>query len=170
MHLGCLIAYSKCLFVFAGTLDKLNSKGLFILEQVGCTMTNEEIEKTMQFILEQQAQFASKQQQMLEQQAQYESTRQFVLEQQAQSASTQQFILEQQAQYASQQQQLDERVTRLETSMEEMARAQAHMSGVVASLADAQRHTEEKLEAFIGVLERYISEDRNGKSNGESAT
>ena len=47
-----------------------------------------------------------------------------------------------------------------------MAQTQTHMNEVVAALFEAQRHTEEKLDAFIGVLERYISEDRNGKGNG----
>jgi uncharacterized coiled-coil protein SlyX len=81
-----------------------------------------------------------------------------------------QFILEQQAQFAANQQQLGERVTRLETNMAEMARAQTHMNEVVAVMADTHRHTEEKLDAFIGVLERYISEGRNGKGNGKDAT
>jgi acyl transferase domain-containing protein len=87
-----------------------------------------------------------------------------------------QFILEQ-AQFASNQQQISERVSRLETNMSEMARAQAqmaqaqtHMNEVVAVMADTHRLTEEKLDAFIGVLERYISEGRNGKGNGGSAT
>jgi uncharacterized coiled-coil protein SlyX len=80
-----------------------------------------------------------------------------------------QFILEQQAQFAANQQQVSERVSRLETNMAEMARAQTHMNEVVTVMADTHTHTEEKLNAFIGVLERYISENRNGKSNGESA-
>ena len=81
-----------------------------------------------------------------------------------------QFILEQQAQFAANQQQLGERVSRLETNMADMARAQTHMNEVVTVMVDTHRHTEEKLDAFIGVLERYISEDRNGKANGEDAT
>jgi len=90
-----------------------------------------------------------------------------------------QFVLEQQAQFAANQQQISGRVSRLETNMAdmaqaqaEMARAQAHMNEVVAVMADTHRHTEEKLDAFIGVLERYISEGRNrkGKGNGENAT
>ena len=79
------------------------------------------------------------------------------------------FILEQQAQFAANQQQVGERVSRLETTMAEMARAQTHMNEVVAVMADTHRHTEEKLDAFIGVLERYISEGRNGKANGGDA-
>jgi len=81
-----------------------------------------------------------------------------------------QFILEQQAQFAANQQQLDGRVTRLETNMAEMARAQSHLNEVVAIMADTHRHTEEKLDAFIGVLERYISEGKNGGANGGDAT
>jgi acyl transferase domain-containing protein len=90
---------------------------------------------------------------------------------------TMQFILEQQAQFAANQQQINERVSRLETNMAdmakaqtEMARAQTHMNEVVAVMADTHKHTEEKLDAFIGVLERYISEKRNGQSSGDSAT
>ncbi|HEV7890035.1 MAG TPA: hypothetical protein VGP08_05325 [Pyrinomonadaceae bacterium] len=90
---------------------------------------------------------------------------------------TMQFILEQQAQFAANQQQTDERVSRLETNMaeltrdmSEMARTQTHMNEVVAVMVETHRHTEEKLDAFIGVLERYIIEGRNGKgSNGDTA-
>jgi len=81
-----------------------------------------------------------------------------------------QFVLEQQAQFAANQQQVSERVSRLETNMAEMARAQTHMNEVVAVMADTHRHTEEKLDAFIGVLERYISEGRNGRAGGGDAT
>ncbi len=81
-----------------------------------------------------------------------------------------QFILGQQAQFVTNQQQISERVSRLETNMAEMARAQTHMNEVVAVMADTHRHTEERLDAFIGVLERYISEGRNGKADGEDAT
>lgn len=87
-----------------------------------------------------------------------------------------QFVLEQQAQFAANQQQISDRVSRLETNMAEMARAQAetaraqtHMNEVVAVMAETHRHTEEKLDAFIGVLERYISEGRNGKAGGGGA-
>ena len=83
---------------------------------------------------------------------------------------TMQFILEQQAQFAANQQQVNERVSRLEINMVEMARAQTHMNEVIAVMADTHKHTEEKLDAFIGVLERYISENRNGKPSDDSAT
>jgi uncharacterized phage infection (PIP) family protein YhgE len=90
---------------------------------------------------------------------------------------TMQFILEQQAQFASNQQGVEARVTRLEknlsqlqTDMSQMARTQAQVLEVLAAMLETHRHTEEKLDAFIGVLERYISEGRNGGggAGGES--
>ncbi|MDX6692746.1 MAG: hypothetical protein QOF02_349 [Blastocatellia bacterium] len=83
---------------------------------------------------------------------------------------TMQFILEQQAQFAVNLQKTEERVARLEEHLAEMARAQTHMNEVVAVMADTHTHTEEKLDAFIGVLERYISSNQNGSAsgNGES--
>jgi hypothetical protein len=45
-----------------------------------------------------------------------------------------------------------------------MSRAQEHMNEVVAVMAEAQTRADERLDTFIGVLERFISEGRNGKS------
>ena len=75
---------------------------------------------------------------------------------------TMQFILAQQAQFASNQQRVEERVTSLETDMAHMARTQAHVNEVLAVMLETHRHMEQRLDAFIGVLERYISEGRNG--------
>jgi acyl transferase domain-containing protein len=97
---------------------------------------------------------------------------------------TMQFILEQQAQFAVNLQKTEERVTRLEENMSEMARAQSelaraqtemarsqtHMNEVVAVMADTHKHTEEKLDAFIGVLERYISSNENGNASENGDT
>jgi hypothetical protein len=111
-------------------------------------MTYEEMERTMQFILEQQAQFASSQQQMSER-----------------VSRNQQEMSEQ---VSRNQQEINERVSRLETNMAEMARTQAHMNEVAAVMLDTHTRTEERLDAFIVVLERYISEDRNGKSDNSA--
>jgi acyl transferase domain-containing protein len=97
---------------------------------------------------------------------------------------TMQFILEQQAHFAVNLQKTEERVARLEENMTEMARAQAetaraqaetaraqtHMNEVVAVMVDTHKHTEEKMDAFIGVLERYISSNQNGgaSKNGDA--
>jgi 3-phenylpropionate/cinnamic acid dioxygenase small subunit len=105
-------------------------------------MTNEEIEKTMQFILEQQAQFAANQQQLGDRVSRLETNM-------AEMAQSQ---------------------THMNEVIADMGRAQTHMNEVVAVMADTHRHTEEKLDAFIGVLERYISEGRNGRGSGRDAT
>ena len=85
---------------------------------------------------------------------------------------TMQFILEQQAQFTVNQQKAEERVTKIEENLVELtqaqtslARAQTHINGVVAAMLETHKHTEEKLEAFIGVLERYISLRQNGGAN-----
>ncbi len=104
---------------------------------------------------------------------------------------TMQFILEQQAQFVVNQQKIEERVTKLEVNLGEIAQAQAdlsraqadlarsqaemvrtqtHMNEVVAVMADTHTHTEEKLDAFIGVLERYISSGRSGGSSEHGET
>jgi hypothetical protein len=89
------------------------------------------------------------------------------------------FIIEQQAQLVINQENAEERITRLENAqiqtenrMSELAEAQArmsraqeHMNEVVAVMAEAQTRTDERLDTFIDVLERYISEGRNGKSD-----
>jgi len=112
-------------------------------------MTYEEMQKTMQFILDQQAQFTANQQQVEERVSRLETN------------------------MAEMSREVGERVSRLETNMadmslamSEMARTQAHVNEVVAAMLDTHRHTEEKLDAFIGVLERYISEGRNGRGGG----
>lgn len=87
------------------------------------------------------------------------------------------FIVEQQAQMVVNQEKAEERITRLENAqiqtegkMGELAESQArmskmqeHMNEVVAVMAEAQIRTDERLDMFINMLERYISEGRNGK-------
>jgi 3-phenylpropionate/cinnamic acid dioxygenase small subunit len=118
----------------------------------------------MNFILEQQAQFTVKQQLLQER---------FEAEQQRDEERRAEFH----ARYEAEQQLVRERITRLEENMAgmaqaqtemrqaqtEMRRAQVHLSEVVAAMLDTHRQTEQRLEAFIGVLERYIAEDRNGR-------
>jgi uncharacterized protein YoxC len=109
-------------------------------------MTNEELEKAMQFVLEQQTQFVANQQQMSERVSRLETNMEFIVQAQADTSQA---------------------LVQLAQEQARMAQTQTHMNEVVAALYEAQRHTEEKLDAFIGVLERYISEDRNGKGNGD---
>jgi multidrug efflux pump subunit AcrA (membrane-fusion protein) len=116
-------------------------------------MTNEELERAMQFVLEQQVQFVANQQQMGERVFRLETNMEAIAEAQAETARAQAQLTQSQAQLTQEQ--------------ARMAQTQNHMNEVMAALFEAQRHTEEKLDAFIGVLERYISEDRNGKGNGD---
>jgi ribose 5-phosphate isomerase len=116
-------------------------------------MTNEELERAMQFVLQQQAQFAANQQQMSERVFRLETNMEVIAEAQAETARALAQLTQAQVQLAQEQ--------------SRMAQTQNHMNEVVAALFEAQRHTEEKLNAFIGVLERYISEDRNGKGNSD---
>lgn len=116
-------------------------------------MTYEEMQKTMQFILEQQAQLTVSQQQAEERVSRLETN------------------------MAEMSRGMGERVSRLETNMadmslavSEMVRTQTHMNEVVAVMVETHRHTEKRLDAFMGVLERYISEGRNVKGgNGDAA-
>lgn len=117
-------------------------------------MTHEELEKAMQFVLEQQAQFAANQQQVDERVSRLETNMAEMAQAQTQLVQAQAQLTQEQAQTAREQAQL--------------ARTQTHMNEVVAAMLETHRHTEERLDAFIGVLERYISEGRNGQSGGES--
>ncbi|HEX8845855.1 MAG TPA: hypothetical protein VF791_14475 [Pyrinomonadaceae bacterium] len=60
--------------------------------------------------------------------------------------------------------------SRFENAMSELAEAQArvsmsqeHMDKAVAAMTETKTRIGERLDAFISVLERYISEGRNGK-------
>ena len=126
-------------------------------------MTNEEMERAMQFIITQQAQFAANQQQLDERVTRLETH--VATMAQVQAVATQQI--------ADNTQRITD-LTQLTADnarrIADLARQQAHMNEVIAAMYDAQRHTDERLDAFIGVLERYISEGRNGKTNGTDAT
>ncbi len=110
-------------------------------------MTNEEMERMMQFILQHQANFAANQQQHDERIAVLEANMAELARTQAEMGHAQADMGRAQA---------------------EMGRAQTHLSEVVAEMVDSQKHTQDKLDAFIGVLERYIAEGKNGKAGGES--
>ena len=110
-------------------------------------MTDEEMEKTIRFILGQQAQFASDLQQM--------------------ELRMQQFQ-EQMGKLADAVITVTGLVGKIGEAQIKTAEAQAKTDARVAELAEKGRETEERLNTFIVAVERYISERRNGhKGNDE---
>jgi len=102
-------------------------------------MTDEEMRRTMQFILEQQTQFTADMLQMREEHARF-------------AAETRQNFGR-----------LGEAVLAITGIVGRLGDAQERTERKVAELAEAQLRTDDRLNTFIGVVERYISEHRNGK-------
>src|SRR5919199_644142 len=105
-------------------------------------MTNEEFEKKMEFIVEQQAQFATDIQQLREAQAQL----------QAAQAQTEQVV----ARLAN-------------VTLEGFKDVNTKIDALVDSqirLTEAQSRTDENLRNLIAVADRYFNEGRNGNSEG----
>lgn len=105
-------------------------------------MTNEEMQSTIQFILAQQAQFSVNQQLLQENFVRLEETVQ----------------------------RLGERVDKLADRVDKLAESQESLHRMVGAVAVAQANTEvnlsqtdKRLNDLITVVERYISERRNGK-------
>lgn len=95
-------------------------------------MTPEEMQSTIQFILEQQAQF---------------SVNMDLLRQRVDTLTTGvEGLRESQAR-------TDETVARIATQVERIARQQAHINEVVAVIAESQQHTDERLNALIDIVQ-----------------
>jgi acetolactate synthase small subunit len=107
-------------------------------------MTSEEMEKMMQFILDQQAQFAAN---MGEVQDNIKRL-----------TAAQSELAVAQSELVSAQSRTEATVDRLARQVEHIARQQAHINEVVAVIADSQQHTDEKLNALIDI----VREGRNG--------
>ena len=105
-------------------------------------MTNKEMQKTMQFILEQQAQFVVNIQKLEE-----EQTKAAARMTQIEGAVVS--VVNLLGKLAEAQQQTEAKVNELTTRIGEMA--------------EAQRQTNERLDVLINVVERYFSNRRNGK-------
>jgi len=106
-------------------------------------MTNEEMQSTMQFILAQQAQFSVNQQLLQENFVRLEENVN----------------------------RLGERVDRLAERVDKLAESEESLHRLVGAIAVAQAttetkfsHTDKRLNDLITVVERYISERRNGNS------
>lgn len=112
-------------------------------------MTNEEIQKRIEFIIEQQAQFAADIQQLRETQAADSK----IMKEKHNS--------------------LTEALTTVVGMIGKLSAAQERTDANVAelaekmiTLADAQANTDERLNMLIGMVERYFSDGRNGKPQG----
>jgi len=109
-------------------------------------MTNEEIQSTMEFILEQQAQFASNIQRLQEERIR-DNPRLTRLEESFQ-------LLVRLAETT------DTRLDRLESNANALDANMTALEANMTALAAAQTHTDERLSALIDI----VREDRNGKS------
>jgi septal ring factor EnvC (AmiA/AmiB activator) len=85
------------------------------------------------------------------------------------------FIVEQQAQFASDIQRLEESQARTDQTVAQTGEIVARLATVthagfndvnakINALVDSQIRTEENLRNLVGVVDRYFSEGRNGKS------
>ena len=109
----------------------------------------------------------------------------FIIEQQAQFAVNIDVLRESVSHLSEAQQRTEAHLAEVATAQAQMARSQTHMNEVVAVMAEAQERmaeaqermaetqertdrkmaeTDDRLNTLINVVERYISEGRNGKS------
>lgn len=111
-------------------------------------MSNEEMQKTIEFILEQQAQFLTR--------VEKDEARLTRLEDA--------FVtLVRIAQISDERQDtLEERIGTLTEKLTALADAQVLVDTKLAELAESQTHTDQRLNALIDVVDRYISKKGNG--------
>lgn len=121
-------------------------------------MTPEEMKSTMEFILEQQAQFSVNM-------AKTEKTVGALAVAQLRTGETVSRLalqVEQLAtrvdQIATKVDQIATRVDQIAAQLEQNSRQQAHINEVVAVIADSQQHTDERLNALIDIVQ-----GRNGR-------
>ncbi len=116
-------------------------------------MTFEEMERTMEFILKQQAQFAA--------------DIQILRETQKETAKTLDELAKAQQRGEDRMTQVESVILRLLDVVEKVVQTQAHTDQRLAEtderLTQKMAETDERLNALINVVERYISERRNGK-------
>jgi septal ring factor EnvC (AmiA/AmiB activator) len=109
-------------------------------------MTNEEMQSTMHFIIEQQAQFAVNLQKLEE---------------------SLQKLEESHAQFAVNLHRLEESQESLTRLVGEIAKAQARTEANLARTDDNLARTDDRLNNLITVFERYLSNHRNGNTQDE---
>ena len=132
-------------------------------------MTNEEFDRRIDFILGQQAQFATDIQQLREAQAQTDQ----VVNRLA-AATLEGFkdvnakldaLVDSQVRLADAQAALSEDFKGASAKIDALADSHVRLADAHARLAESQALTDEKLRHLMTVVDRYFSEGRNGKSN-----
>lgn len=117
-------------------------------------MTEDERQRTIDFILQQQAQFSAGMQQMQERQNRFEEKQDVLTD----SLLTVVGIV---GKLTDAQERIVEAQERTWAAMEAM---DAKLSAKMDKLAEAQSQTDERLNALISIVERYFSNGRDGKS------
>jgi uncharacterized protein YdcH (DUF465 family) len=112
-------------------------------------MTDDEIRKKMEFIIEQQAQFAADIQQLRETQAAH-----FKIMNEKHNTLTEALTT------------VVGMIGKLSVAQERTDANVAELAEKMITLADAQASTDERLNMIIGMIERYFSDGRNGTSQG----
>ncbi len=117
-------------------------------------MTNEELQRTMDFILAQQAQFAVNMQQLQEGQKELQAA-------QTRTGQLVTHLTNVLREVVDEQVRMSERHAAAQAHTEErLAASRAHADERFAELADSQAHTEQKLNALIDI----VRAGRNGKA------
>ncbi len=114
-------------------------------------MTNEEFQKKMEFIIEQQAQFVVSQEMAGERMTRIEN-----------AVGRLENVVGRLATASL------ERIENLEEKMSALVDSQIRTDESLKALAESQAQTDERLNIFINVVERYISRDNNGSSQNRS--
>jgi hypothetical protein len=119
-------------------------------------MTNEALQKMMGFIIEQQAQMVVNEEKAEERIARLENA-------QIQTEGKMSELAEVQTRMSRMQEHMNEVVAMIADAQARSDERQVHIDERLDTLINAQIRTDERLDMFINVLERYISEGRNGK-------
>lgn len=109
-------------------------------------MTNDEIQKTMEFIIKQQESFAENMEQLRESHARGEAR-----------------LSRLEVAFVG----LYNTINETAKTQKELAESQKALAQSQKELSEAQAHTDDRLNSLINIVERYISEKRNGEKRND---
>ena len=124
-------------------------------------MNNEEMKRTMAFIVEQQAQFVTDLQQMKEVQTQFAEETRRQLGNLTEATLGLVGIV---SRVAKAQEKTEAKVAALAEKVDALTTSQAHTDERLDALINAQIKADERLNEFMATVQRYINENQNGKS------